>query len=711
MTDEIFFDGVRYISASEAAELAGFSRDYVARLCKDGKLLAKRIGKQWYVCRDTLQQFVVEQKYAKAKWRDGLARTRREEYKDRTKTSAFLGRPSVSRIPERVAESLAPRIPSFVHSALGTALRAPGGMHAARAVSGFPLQVVSAGKQVSAHALPPVADALHKLLAIVTALLFTVGTYLFVDAQYARLTSQTGVAERASLLASAFVDSAEKQLALAAENPADAFSNMFEQFARSINRRVDTLVYGIMFPQELIGFSSDRELVSVRVVPQSSPAKSASIAESETPEKRSAGSMRPAQTIINQPVIERVVERVTLQPATAEVLAKAGGITEEILAARLNQLDNKLTSQIYAVASVGSANSTQIVNNYNAVGGALRIDELDKITLEDSTITGGSITGTSVSATSLTVTGTGTSTFSGGIQATALNITSTGSTTFAGGLILSDGCIEVNGTCLTGGGTAVGGDTQVQFSNNGSLAGSSAFTFSSSTSLLKFTSASSSLLSLFDRLYVGGTATTTIRGDGFASTLPFASSTALTVSGMGYFGTASTTNFTVSGIQNGLLSTNATGAVVATTTPTASYFIATAADASRFPFASSTALTVSGTGYFGSASTTNLTISGIQSSLLQTGATGVVSAAVSGTDYATPSQIASAFPFTTDLYNDVVVNATSTALWLKATSPFSLIASSTFVTQASTTLFTNTGNTYLTSLSSAVLGVDTRRER
>src|SRR3989344_280670 len=381
MTDEIFFDGVRYISASEAAELVGFSRDYVARLCKDGKLLAKRIGKQWYASHESLQQFAVAQEYERAKRRDELARSRREEYKSGP-NGTLAQMPDVRpRDSERLAASVTPRIPSYIHAVLSSAVRTPACVSAARAISSVPLHAVSAGKQVGVHALPPLGDALHKLLAIVTALLFTVGTYFFVDAQYARLTSQTGVAERASLLASAFVDSAEKQLALAAENPADAFSNMFEQFARSINRRVDTLVYGIMFPQELIGFSSDRELVSVRVVPQSSPAKSASIAESETPEKRSAGSMRPAQTIINQPVIERVVERVTLQPATAEVLAKAGGITEEILAARLNQLDNKLTSQIYDVASVGSANSTQIVNNYNAVGGALRIDELNKIAL------------------------------------------------------------------------------------------------------------------------------------------------------------------------------------------------------------------------------------------------------------------------------------------------------------------------------------------
>ena len=81
------------------------------------------------------------------------------------------------------------------------------------------------------------------------------------------------------------------------------------------------------------------------------------------------------------------------------------------------------------------------------------------------------------------------------------------------------------------------------------------------TGLQKFSNASTSLFLILDTLYVGRTATTTIRGDGAASSLPFASSTALTVSGTGYFGTASTTNLIVSGAPGGLLKTSANGVV------------------------------------------------------------------------------------------------------------------------------------------------------
>ena len=88
-----------------------------------------------------------------------------------------------------------------------------------------------------------------------------------------------------------------------------------------------------------------------------------------------------------------------------------------------------------------------------------------------------------------------------------------------------------------------------------------------------------------------------------------------------------------------------------------------ASSTSRLVYASSTALTVSGTGYFGVASTTNLTISSVASgSLLKTTTGGAVTAAVAGTDYATPAQISAVFPFTATTFGSTNANATSTLI-------------------------------------------------
>ncbi|KND50734.1 MAG: hypothetical protein ABA06_04590, partial [Parcubacteria bacterium C7867-001] len=75
------------------------------------------------------------------------------------------------------------------------------------------------------------------------------------------------------------------------------------------------------------------------------------------------------------------------------------------------------------------------------------------------------------------------------------------------------------------------------------------------------------------------------------------------------------------------------GTLTAYDTVSAPRFIATSSVASNLPYASSTAITVSGTAYFGTASTSNLTISNAAGGLLKSSSTGVVSVATPGTDY------------------------------------------------------------------------------
>src|SRR3989338_9416068 len=64
MSDEIFFDGIRYISASDASRESGFTQDHVARLCREGKITGKQIGKNWYLSLPSFQKFVLTQAHA-----------------------------------------------------------------------------------------------------------------------------------------------------------------------------------------------------------------------------------------------------------------------------------------------------------------------------------------------------------------------------------------------------------------------------------------------------------------------------------------------------------------------------------------------------------------------------------------------------------------------------------------------------------------------
>ena len=144
-----------------------------------------------------------------------------------------------------------------------------------------------------------------------------------------------------------------------------------------------------------------------------------------------------------------------------------------------------------------------------------------------------------------------------------------------------------------------------------------------------------------------------------ASTFPYASTTMITAA------TASTTDLIVSSLGSGAgscLTTNSSGLVSAqscggssfaypfpsnATTTSIAFDGGLTAPSATINYASTTMLTAS------LASTTNLNISGIPSGLLKT-VDGVVTAAVAGSDYATPAAVAAAYPF------QLAGNATST---------------------------------------------------
>ncbi|MDP3645533.1 MAG: helix-turn-helix domain-containing protein, partial [bacterium] len=398
MSDEIYFDGIKYVSANEAASLVGLTRDYIARLCKEGKVLGRRIGKQWYVSQNALHTFILAQEYTRAKRREELVEIRKREY-------LGAGDVHLSRMSEEErldispreqflravpASPLAPADPSrrdtdrdtYIQSALATALaRTSAHSHSrgANFIATAPMHAVTLKGHLT-HALPPAMDLLHKLSAIAVAILFTVGTYVFVDAQYAR------VAERSSAFGSSIVAAARVNLAAAANNPMGTLSSALTQLARSFNTRVDSLVYGIMFPVDLID-PSRAKLVTVRVVPISTggriPTSQGSIASS----RRSSSSGAGAQSIYTEPD-ERVIERVI---ETQRIVSTAGGITEELLNQRLGQLDNKLTSQIYSVSAQSSAVGTSVTNVYSQIAQSQRIDELKSVDISNSTFSSGTI--------------------------------------------------------------------------------------------------------------------------------------------------------------------------------------------------------------------------------------------------------------------------------------------------------------------------------
>ena len=80
MVEEITIEGIRFVTAKQAAALVGMSPDYLTRWCREGLIQARRLaGGIWFVNLQSLQQHLAEREARKAEWRAQLAERLREE--------------------------------------------------------------------------------------------------------------------------------------------------------------------------------------------------------------------------------------------------------------------------------------------------------------------------------------------------------------------------------------------------------------------------------------------------------------------------------------------------------------------------------------------------------------------------------------------------------------------------------------------------------
>src|SRR3989344_2743705 len=484
MSDEIFFDGVRYISAGDAAEISDLTRDYVARLCRAGTVRGRRIGKNWYVDDTSLRTFLISKEYSRMQHRQNLVEERMREYHGAIPVTPELElRPHAKRSerPEKIAtapkhlEVVAKPVADqarSLHESLERAVAAhTETVSRAAQIANSPYGITEIAHKlahVPVYAVSPIGEFIHKLTALTLALMLTFGTYALVDPAYARFAANSiseSIATASETLkntggkALTFSSSAQSNLAAVAENPAGTLASLLgaiprasHNLARAINSRVDSLVYGVAF-QNIARFSEAKATVAVEIAPFATPRKGAD-----------AASAAPTQiarttptTVINRPVVERVVERI-VERAVPSAVAQAGGLTEEYLQLRLQELDNKLSSKIASITSVSTPPASGGFTNQIALSN--KIDNLTSVTIKDSTITGGSISGASVAATSLDVTGNaeidGNLTVGGSITGgtfsvgtttlTNLSVTNTSTSTFAGPVTFGSNLLNIIST-------------------------------------------------------------------------------------------------------------------------------------------------------------------------------------------------------------------------------------------------------------------------
>ncbi len=555
MSNEIYFDGQKHLSAGDASSSAGLSRDYIARLCRDGRLRGRRIGKNWYVDEGSLQKYLVEQEHAKTIRREQLSDERVREYHGVENKPQDIKLKSESVKSVESALSVSGQIPvtktlaahaKHVQEKLKAAAVAQSAKvaHAMPSIAAAPSGVHEAVARTLSHAhvhvpvytISPATEFLQKFVAMLVAFTMTFGTYAFVDPAYARFAAETtremaaSVAQslvRVDEVATRAVRAASDATYYAVENPEVAlaqvssatlsfFPDALRTIAKAVNTSVDTFVYNIVFPSDATNSLALTPL-DAGFIDTMDPYERAQVIVAQS--QQTPVVVSTSTVVTNERVVERIVE-------TERIVASVGGITDADLDTRIAAVEQRLTS---LVAGVSTAQSASITNVYQTVAHTNKIDQLSSVDISDSTITGGTLSGTTLS-----------------------DITFTGSatTTFANGINLADGCFAVDGACITGGGGSV--DTSV--SNNW-------------TALQIFSgNASSTNFSNFGTAYFGGSATTTIDSSG---------------------------NLSVAG------SSLLRGALTAYNTITAPIFTATSTTAaSTFPYASSTALSVSGTAFF-----------------------------------------------------------------------------------------------------------------
>lgn len=78
-TTEIELNGHALISIKEAADRVSYSRDYLSKLARDGKVVATQVGRQWFVDFSSLENYLADLHLEKEAKKDALRRERQNE--------------------------------------------------------------------------------------------------------------------------------------------------------------------------------------------------------------------------------------------------------------------------------------------------------------------------------------------------------------------------------------------------------------------------------------------------------------------------------------------------------------------------------------------------------------------------------------------------------------------------------------------------------
>jgi hypothetical protein len=406
----LLFHNKKYLSSKAAGELGGYTHDYIGKLCREGTLTCERVGRAWFVEEDSLRAFIITQEHNKAVLKDKLKESRKVEYAQMAVPSTVA---SVHNVPVVVDYTPALEQP-VANISFNTLPLEPEG---------------STSSQFVKPALSPRVILSEKIFAFVLACVVVITGYTVSNGAVAERVGgyAQNVLRSAVAAANATPEVLAKRVArmdtllynsdnitrAALTQPASVFTGaqahagaLAFAFADGINTLWGTLsnignhAAGSFFTYE--GSAVGKVEVTVREVPTPSavdmatvPAVPAQLHAARTATSVSTNNTATSgHTVITQPIVERIIERIVQQPVAAQTL------TPIEIQTKLDILENELRKEIF---SMSAANDTRPVDNFRMIALSQKIDQLDGTTITHATI----------SASSLTVSGT--ATFNGSV--------------------------------------------------------------------------------------------------------------------------------------------------------------------------------------------------------------------------------------------------------------------------------------------------------
>lgn len=153
-----------YIPARDAALRARLHPDYIARLARQSKIKAKRIGRKWYVEQSALDVFLKSHSEGKEERREKMREKHKREYHAHA---------TESRVPDVVEEVIAEKVSPRTQHAVVTTVK-----HANLWSS------PGMNTHAFTYAIHPSVDLLHRITALLTAFILVFGVYGLFDREF-----------------------------------------------------------------------------------------------------------------------------------------------------------------------------------------------------------------------------------------------------------------------------------------------------------------------------------------------------------------------------------------------------------------------------------------------------------------------------------------------------------------------------------------------